>query len=81
MSFGCLKSRGDVDPVWTWFHSKAKISAEIQLLPWNIFDLQPVEQCSQKDKHLQTCKSITETASLPHAEDENLLCQLLVEES
>lgn len=79
--FGRLKSRRDGYPVWTRFHSQTKISAEVQLLPWNIVNLQTLEQRGEKDEHLQTCKSITETASLPHAEDENLLCQALVEES
>lgn len=79
--FGGLKSWRDGYPVWTRFHSQTKICAEVQLLPWNAVNLQPVEQRGEKDKHLQTCKSVTETASLPHAEDENLLRQLLVEES
>lgn len=62
-----------------WLHSQTKISAEIQLLPWNILDPQPMEQRGEKDKHLQTCKSITKTTSLPHAKDENLFRQLLIE--
>lgn len=81
MFFGGLKSREDGNPIWTRFHSQTKIGAEIQLLPWNIFNPQPMEQRGEKDEHLQTCKSITKTSSLPHAEDENLLRQLLVEES
>lgn len=78
---GGLKPRGNCNPVRTWFHSQPKIGAEIQLLPGNVFNPQPVKQRGEKDKHLQTGKSVTETASLPHAEEENLLRQLLVEES
>lgn len=76
--FRGLKSWGDCNPVWTWFHRQTKISAEVKLLPRYIFNPQPMEQHGQKDKHLQTCKSVTKTASLPHAKDENLLCQFLV---
>lgn len=67
--FEGLKPCRDGNLVWTRFHSQSKISAEIQLLPWNLFNPQPVEQHGEKDKHLQTCKSITKTAPLPHAED------------
>lgn len=81
MFCGGLKSWSDSNVVWTWFHSETKVGAEIQILPCNIFNPQPMEQCGEKDKHLQTCKSIAQTSSLPHAEDENLLCQLFVEDS
>lgn len=83
-SFGVLrflKPRGDSYTVWAWFHCQTKVGAEIQLLPWNVFNSQPVEQRGEKHKHFQAGKSITKTASLAHAKDENLLCQLLVEES
>lgn len=37
-----------------------------------------MEQSSEKDKHLQTCKSVAKAAPLSHAEDQNLVCQFLV---
>lgn len=73
-----LKSWGDGDPVWTWFHSQPKISAEVELLLGCVFDPSPMEQRRQKDKHLQTRKSVTKTTSLSHSKDENLLRQFLI---
>lgn len=73
-----LNSGGDGNPVGAWFHSQAKISAEVQLLLGYIFNPSPMEQRRQEDKHLQTGKSVPETASLSHSKDENLLRQFLV---
>lgn len=67
--FEGLKPCRDCNLVRTWFHSQSKVSAEIQLQPWNLLDPQPVEQRGEKDEHLQSCKSITKAAPLPHAKD------------